>query len=133
MTRRELRENTFVLLFRTDFHNEEELPEQYEMFFDTMAFSMEQADRTYVEDKVNNICRYKKQFDDEIGSVSETWEVSRIDKVTLNILRLALYEMEYDDTIPVKVSINEAIELAKKFGPDDASAFVNGILGRLAK
>ena len=133
MTRRELRENTFVLLFRTDFHNEEELPEQYEMFFDTMAFSMEQAVRTYVEDKVNNICRYKKQFDDEIGSVSETWEVSRIDKVTLNILRLALYEMEYDDTIPVKVSINEAIELAKKFGPDDASAFVNGILGKLAK
>lgn len=133
MTRRELRENTFVLLFRTDFHNEEELPEQYEMFFDTMAFSMEQPDRTYVEDKVNNICRYKKQFDEEIGSVSETWEVSRIDKVTLNILRLALYEMEYDDTIPVKVSINEAIELAKKFGPDDASAFVNGILGKLAK
>ena len=109
------------------------MPEQNEMIFDTMALSMEQADRTYVEDKVNNICRYKKQFDDEIGSVSETWEVSRIDKVTLNILRLALYEMEYDDTIPVKVSINEAIELAKKFGPDDASAFVNGILGKLAK
>ena len=54
-------------------------------------------------------------------------------KVELTILRLALYEMKYDEDVPVKVAINEAVELAKKFGGDDSSSFVNGILGKIAK
>ena len=54
-------------------------------------------------------------------------------KVDVNILRLAVYEMKYDEDVPVKVAINEAVELAKKFGGDDSSSFVNGILGKIAK
>ena len=60
-------------------------------------------------------------------------EVSRMSKVDVNILRLAVYEMKYDEDVPVKVAINEAVELAKKFGGDDSSSFVNGILGKIAK
>ncbi len=61
------------------------------------------------------------------------WKISRISKVSLSILRLALYEMMYDDSIPVSVSINEAVELTKKYSVEDEAAFVNGVLGSVAK
>lgn len=61
------------------------------------------------------------------------WKISRISKVSLSILRLALYEMMYDDNIPVSVSINEAVELTKKYSVEDEAAFVNGVLGSVAK
>ena len=67
-----------------------------------------------------------------IGETAEGWKVSRMGKVDLTILRLAVYEMKYDEDVPVKVAINEAVELSKKFSGDDSPAFINGILGKLA-
>ena len=61
------------------------------------------------------------------------WKTSRMNKVDLSILRLAVYEMKYDEDVPVGVAINEAVELAKKFGGSEAPAFINGVLGKLAK
>ena len=61
------------------------------------------------------------------------WKLSRIGKVELTILRLAVYEMRFDEDIPEKVAINEAVELSKKFGGDEAPAFVNGVLAKLAE
>ena len=61
------------------------------------------------------------------------WKTSRMNKVDLAILRLAVYEIKWDDDVPVKVAINEAVELSKKFGGDESSSFVNGILGKIAK
>lgn len=133
MTRRELREKTFILLFRADFHETDEIPEQIELYFDTQGVELEGKDREYVENKVNNIISRIPKIDEAIGNVSEGWELSRIDKVSLTIMRLAYYEMEYDETIPVKVAINEAVELAKIFGQEESSSFVNAILGKLAK
>ena len=73
-------------------------------------------------------------LDSQIDQVAAGWKTRRMGKVELTILRLALFEMKYDDSIPEKVAINEAVELAKDFGGEDEShRFVNGILGRIAK
>lgn len=72
------------------------------------------------------------ELDATIGEVSENWSVSRMPLVDRNILRLATYEIEYSDDVPASVSINEAVELAKVYGGEDSSKFVNGVLGRIA-
>lgn len=72
-------------------------------------------------------------IDSIIEDISENWALSRMPLVDRNILRLAVYEMLYRDDVPDSVSINEAVEMAKVYGGDDSSKFVNGILGRLAE
>lgn len=131
MTRTELREKTFMLLFRADFHEGEEMPEQIELYFDTQGVAVEGKDREYVENKVKDILLHMTELDIDIDNASQSWELNRIDKVSLTILRLAYYEIKYEEDVPTGVAINEAVELAKKFGQDDASVFVNGILGKL--
>ena len=71
------------------------------------------------------------EIDEKINEVAKGWKTQRMGKADLSILRLAVYEMKYDEEIPVNVAINEAVELAKKFGSDDSPAFVNGILAKL--
>ena len=131
MTRRELREKTFILLFRADFHDGEEMPEQVELYFETQGATIEGKDREYVENKVNDIIAHMSELDTAIDDASESWELNRIDKISLSILRLAYYEIRFEEDIPEGVAINEAVELAKKFGQDDAPSFVNGVLGKL--
>ncbi len=131
MTRRELREKTFMLLFRADFHDGEEMPEQVELYFETQGATIEGKDREYVENKVNDIIAHMSELDTAIDDASESWELNRIDKISLSILRLAYYEIRFEEDIPEGVAINEAVELAKKFGQDDAPSFVNGVLGKL--
>ena len=85
------------------------------------------SDRTrLIEDKLPEI-------DKKIEELTVGWKKERIGKVELTILRLAIYEALYDDDVPAGVAINEAIELAKKYGGDDSPSFVNGILGKLTK
>ena len=74
---------------------------------------------------------HKEEIDEKINEVAKGWKTQRMGKADLSILRLAVYEMKYDEEIPVNVAINEAVELAKKFGSDDSPAFVNGILAKL--
>ncbi|MBE5927572.1 MAG: transcription antitermination factor NusB [Lachnospiraceae bacterium] len=131
MTRTELREKTFMLLFRNDFHDGDEMPEQVELYFETQGITIEGKDREYVENKVKDIILHMSELDKDIDNASESWELNRIDKVSLTILRLAYYEIKYEEDVPEGVAINEAVELAKKFGQDDSSAFVNGVLGKL--
>jgi len=68
-----------------------------------------------------------------LEGISSGWKLNRMGKVDLTILRLAIYEIKFDDTIPTKVAINEAVEIAKLFGGDSSGAFVNGVLAKLAK
>lgn len=131
MTRTELREKTFMLLFRADFHDGEEMPEQVELYFETQGVTVGGKDREYVENKVKDIILHMSELDADIDNASESWELNRIDKVSLTILRLAYYEIKYEEDVPEGVAINEAVELSKKFGQDDASSFVNGVLGKL--
>lgn len=136
MTRRELRDNVFKMLFRIEFHEAEEMPEQLALFEDELDTLFDgkqgQENREYLTNKCNDIFSHITELDEAINEVSSGWKTSRMSKVDLTIIRLAVYEMRYEEDIPVAVSINEAVELAKKYGTDNSASFVNGILAKLA-
>lgn len=131
MTRRELREQIFYMLFRVEFHELEEMPEQFRMY-EEMLVQCSEKDTNYIKEKVNDIVAHVDEIDAAIGGAAEGWKTTRMGKVDLSLLRLAVYEMKYDESVPVKVAINEAVELAKRYGTDDSAAFVNGVLAKLA-
>ena len=131
MSRRELREQIFKLLFRVEFNSLEDMPEQERLFFeDEEAARDEDAD--YISNKYHMIQQKLPEIDRQLNERTEGWDTTRMSKVDLTILRLAVYEINYDDSIPTGVAINEAVELAKKFGQDASSGFVNGILAKFA-
>ena len=131
MTRSEMREHVFKLIFRVPFHDKNELREQIDYYFDDLTDDNEK-DYEYIKNKALLVCELSDELDEKINSVSEGWPVDRIGKAELAIMRLAVYEMLYDDDIPVNVAINEAVELAKSYGSDDnAASFVNGVLAKL--
>ena len=131
MTRSEMREHTFKILFRVPFHDKNELREQIDYYFDDLT-DVNEKDYEYIKNKALLVCELSDELDEKINSVSEGWPVDRIGKAELAIMRLAVYEMLYDDDIPVNVAINEAVELAKSYGSDDnAASFVNGVLAKL--
>ena len=129
MSRREIRENVFKMLFRVEFHDEEDMNEQLSMFEEELAH-LNEEDLNYIKEKFNKIIENIDSIDAEINDKSKGWKTSRLGKVDLSIIRLAVYEIKNEDDIPVKVSINEAVELAKKFGTDDSASFVNGVLAK---
>lgn len=131
MTRSEMREHVFKLIFRVPFHDKNELREQIDYYFDDLT-DVNEKDYEYIKNKALLVCELSDELDEKINSVSEGWPVERIGKAELAIMRLAVYEMLYDDDIPVNVAINEAVELAKSYGSDDnAASFVNGVLAKL--
>lgn len=132
MKRSEIRENIFKLVFCGEFHNSEEISGQVESYFDDMDSAVvTEADQAYMVTKFNHIKDHIAEIDEKINSVAKGWKTGRMGKTELAILRVAVYEMIFDEEIPVKVAINEAVELAKKFGGDDSPAFINGILAKL--
>lgn len=134
MGRREIRENIFKLLFRIEFNTKEEMPQQVKLYFeDENTVSMTEAEQMEIENKYEDIAARIVEIDEKINEVADKWNTSRIGKVELTILRLAYYEIAVDEDIPTQVAINEAVEIAKKFGGDDSPAFVNGILAKFAK
>lgn len=131
MTRSEMREHVFKLIFRVPFHDKNELREQIDYYFDDLI-DVNEKDYEYIKNKALLVCELSDELDEKINLVSEGWPVDRIGKAELAIMRLAVYEMLYDDDIPVNVAINEAVELAKSYGSDDnAASFVNGVLAKL--
>ena len=131
MTRSEMREHVFKLIFRVPFHDKNELREQIDYYFDGLT-DVNEKDYDYIKNKALLVCELSDDIDEKINLVSEGWPVDRIGKAELAIMRLAVYEMLYDDDIPVNVAINEAVELAKSYGSDDnAASFVNGVLAKL--
>ena len=131
MTRRALREQVFLMLFRVEFHDASEMNEQVELYKDQLEECSEK-DAEYILNKYKNIVEKLEEIDAVVGEASKGWKVSRMAKVDLALIRLAVYEMKYEEDVPVKVAINEAIELAKQYGSDDSPAFVNGVLAKLA-
>lgn len=129
MTRRELRENVFMMLFRVEFHEEGEMPEQLVLFEEELE-NLKEKDSAYINNKCNEIFEKLAEIDAAINEKATGWKTSRMAKVDLSIIRLAVYEMKYEDGIDAKVSINEAVELAKKYGTDDSASFVNGVLAK---
>lgn len=132
MSRRELREQLFKLLFRIEFNAEEEEMLQQEEFFLEEEDIVRESDRKQLDAKFHNILEKLESIDRELNERVSGWNTGRMGKVDLTILRLAVYEIEYDEDIPTGVAINEAVELAKKFGQDSSASFVNGVLAKFA-
>lgn len=131
MGRREQRESIFHLLFMTEFNPSEEIPEQKQMYLDNIE-ELQEKDQSYIQNKFENIREKITEMDDILNQCSKGWKTSRMGKVDLSILRLAVYEILFDEEVPDKVAINEAVELAKKFGGDESPSFINGVLGKVA-
>ena len=132
MGRRELREQIFKLLFRVEFNTMDDMPEQEKMFFEEEDNSADEKDEQYIMKKYEDIAAKLTVIDEMINKEAKGWDTSRMGKVDLTLIRLAVYEIRYDDEVPAGVAINEAVELAKKFGQENSSSFVNGILAKFA-
>lgn len=133
MTRKKIRECTFSMLYCSEFHGAEESGEQTELFLNEMEEPVSKEELEMIKKKVALVCEYRPELDAAIENAAKGWSIKRMGKVETSILRLAYYEMKYDEEIPVSVAINEAVELAKQYGSDGAPAFINGILSTLAK
>lgn len=129
MTRHEMRECIFCLLFQNEFYTTDEFLEQRDNFLGEKSLSdkEEKEIRTKLERLIVNL----PDIDTKISECSKGWKIDRIAKAELAILRLAIYEAEYDDSVPVGVAVNEAVELAKQYGEESGASFVNGILGKI--
>jgi len=132
MSRRELREQIFKLLFRVEFNQKEEMSQQATFFFEEEENTADEKEAVYISEKVDKIVEKLEEIDGALNEKVEGWDTGRMGKVDLTILRLAVYEILFDETIPTGVAINEAVELAKKFGQDSSPAFVNGVLAKFA-
>lgn len=132
MGRREQREQIFKLLFRIEFNEKEDMPEQLRLFFEEGDEEPAETDRQYITAKYEKIMERLPEIDRLLNEKAQKWTTDRMGKAELTILRLAVYEVLYDEEVPVGVAINEAVDLAKKFGQDNAKAFVNGVLAGFA-
>lgn len=130
MSRRELREHIFKLLFLAEFNNESEMPRQLALYFEGLD-PLSEEDQDYMEKKYDMVREKLSEIDQMLNEISDSWKTSRMSKVDLTILRLGAYEVRFDEDVPEKVAINEAVELAKMFGGDESAHFINGILGKL--
>lgn len=93
---------------------------------------LSEENQAFVSELVNGVIQNKEKIDQSIQSFAPAWPVGQIAVVDRNILRLAIFEILVDNRVSIKVSINEAVELAKRFGSDNSPKFVNGVLGSVA-
>lgn len=128
MTRREARETAFALLFESSFSEQD---------MDTVIADAQEAETLVPDDFAVSLATgaaaNRETIDQRIKDASHKWSMQRISRVSISVMRLAVYEILYVDEIPVNVSINEAVELAKKYGGEEEAAFVNGVLGGIVK
>ncbi len=133
MNRSMLREQIFQLLFRVEFNPIEDMAEQEELFATIGDVELSKTDADYIRDKYEKIAEKLPEIDSEINEKTSGWDTTRMAKVDLTIIRLAVYEIKFDESVPTGVAINEAVELAKKYGQDGSPAFVNGVLAKFAQ
>jgi N utilization substance protein B len=129
MTRSKLREQVFLMLFMCEFHEAEELNEQEQLYAQELE-NISEENKEQITDRVKLVRTRLGEIDAMLSEKVEGWSFGRIGKVELAILRLAVFEIVFDD-IPRGVAINEAVELAKKYGGEDSSSFVNGVLSKI--
>ena len=130
MSRSELREHVFRMLFRIEFNNETEMTEQEGLYFELLD-EVSEKDQEYILNKYRAITAKVDEIDGILNTLSEGWKTTRMNRVDLTILRLATYELKWDEDVPTGVAINEAVELAKKYSSDQGPSFVNGVLAKV--
>ena len=130
MNRTAIRESAFKLIYSLEIQKHNDLKEQIDVYFESENIENKEA-KEYIEDAVLGIENHKEEI---LGLIEKNlksdWKIDRISKIDLAILKLAIYEIKYKE-IPFKVVINEAVELAKKYGEDSSKNFVNGILASI--
>ena len=130
MNRREIREQIFKMLFQAEFYESGEMDEQIQISVDELEETNE-GKRNYIEQKLRRIYSLREEIDALINEKATGWKTGRMAKVDLTLIRLAVYEIRYEEDIPAGVAINEAVELAKVYSSDGAPSFVNGVLAKL--
>ena len=133
MKRTEMREHIFRMVFSYEFNSDQEMPQQMQLYFEQLDQEPKEEDMAYIRDKALNVILKSEEIDEMLNEHVTGWKTSRMNKVDLSILRLAVYELKWDEDVPDKVAINEAVELAKRFGGESSSSFVNGVLGKLVR
>jgi len=128
-SRRRGRELALQILYAMDMNPSDPRPSASQLMEET-KIDFDAAD--FAEDIVRGVAENRDLIDRKIGEKSKNWALSRMARVDLNILRIATYELLIREDIPKNVTINEAIEVAKKFGTEDSPAFINGILDEIA-
>ena len=132
MNRSEIREQAFKLMYSLEIQKNENLEEQVELYLESNEI-LDQNAIEYIKDAVFGIEENKEEIIKKIEkNLKEDWKIERISKIDSVILKLAIYEIKYKE-LPYKVVINEAVELAKKYGEDNSKNFVNGILASIVK
>ncbi len=133
MKRSLIREHVFVLIFMSEFNDPQDMPGEIRLYLESPEGKADDAAKAEIEERVDKILPLIPDIDRLIEKHSEKWSVERMGKVELSILRLASFEILYDESVPDKVAINEAVELAKKYGQDNAGKYVNGVLAGIVK
>ncbi len=128
MTRREAREEAFFIVFEYSFSNEP-VDDIIANAVEGRALQINPFAYSLAKNSIDQL----EALDQLIEKHAIRWKKNRISRVSLAVLRLALYEMRFEESIPESVSINEAVELAKKFGGEEDSSFVNGVLGAVSR
>lgn len=132
MGRRAAREFAMKLIYQLEIQKEDK-EEQIKLAFEGEEEVVNEKDRQYINDVTEGVFRHLDHLDKLIESHSKGWKINRIPKVDLSILRLGIYEICFREDIPYSVTINEAVELAKRFSGEEAGAFINGILSKIPK
>lgn len=130
MSRKKAREGLVSLIFKSQFN---EKVEDYIIEYYLEDFKFSNDEQTYITSGFEGINKNIEFIDNKISESLETWTIERLYKLDLSILRVAVYEIFFDETVPKEVAINEAVEIAKKFGSKDSSKLINGILGSIIR
>ena len=129
MSRRTERENAFIVIFESLFNDV-----TVEDIIESAKETLDWEDNDYVLSTSNGVIDNTAEFDELINiNLKNGWTVNRLSKVTLALLRLAIYEMKYVSDVPASVAINEAVELCKKYATDADASLLNGVLGSISK
>ncbi len=129
MKRTQARESIFILVFESSFNTDSSLEEIYKLAIDTEVIE----DDEYIYSTFCGCVEKDDELNQKISGSAVGWKTQRMSKISLAIMKVALYEMLYVDDVPFAVAINEALELAKKYDHDSAPSFINGILNNIAE
>ncbi|MGL4799188.1 MAG: transcription antitermination factor NusB [Cellulosilyticaceae bacterium] len=129
MTRREARELIMKMLFETAFHPERDNKEILSHYLTGVTGKV----KGFIEKEYLGVIEHEKEIDEMIIQSSEHWSITRIAKVDLMLLRMAIYELKWCEDVPAKVAINEAIEISKVYSTDNSPKFINGVLGKISQ
>ena len=133
MTRSKAREHIFRILYEIQINESENIEATVNTYLENFSEeAVSDSDTAFIMREVKGVCQARESLDEEIAGSVKGWSLGRLSKVDLAILRLAVYEIRCVPEIPASVSINEAVELAKKYSQSAARAFINGILGSIA-